>query len=133
MAQSGFHNNSSLNNSSNLPIIDRLVQTYKCWQEMSQHFPKKSRYTMGSKIDHIFISLLEFIFTAGSLPKDKKLPYIQKAVGQLDLLKFFLRISWEIKAFDDKKYLVISEPLDEIGKMLGGWHRNLIKETSAKE
>jgi len=37
------------------------------------------------------------------------------------LLKFFLRISWEIKAVDNKKYIALSERLDEIGKMLGGW------------
>ena len=84
------------------------------------------------KIDQTFVYLLELIFIAGSLPKNKKLPYVQKAVGQLDLLKFFLQISWEIKALDNKKYIAISEPLGEIGKMLGGWHRNLIKETSAQ-
>jgi len=37
------------------------------------------------------------------------------------LLKFFLRISWEIKAVDNKKYIALSERLDETGKMLGGW------------
>lgn len=98
---------------------------------MVQHLPKKSRLTLGSKIDQTFIYLMELIFIAGSLPKNKKLPYVQKAIGQLDLLKFFLQISWEIKALDNKKYIAVSEPLSEIGKMLGGWHRNLIKETSA--
>jgi len=134
MTQSDFHNNLSFKSPlpTNLPIIDRLVQTYKCWHEMVQHLPKKSRLTIGMKIDQTFVYLLKLIFIAGSLPKNKKLPYVQKAVGQLDLLKFFLQISWEIKALDNKKYIAISEPLGEIGKMLGGWHRNLIKETSAQ-
>lgn len=116
----------------NLPIVDRLVASYKFWHEIIQHLPKKSRFTLGSKIDAIFIYVMELIFTAGTLPREKKLPYIQKTVGQFDLLKFFLRVAWEIKALDNKKYIAVSEQLTEIGKMLGGWHRNLLKETSAK-
>ncbi|MDD5222272.1 MAG: four helix bundle protein [Patescibacteria group bacterium] len=113
-----------------LPIIDRLIGTYKLWHEIVQHLPKTSRFTLGAKIDSTFVEVIELIFTAGNLPKDKKLPYVQKAVSRFDLLKFFLQIAWLIKSLDNKKYLAISEPLNEIGKMLGGWHRNLLKETS---
>lgn len=98
---------------------------------MNQHLPKKSRFTLGAKIDSTFLEVIELIFLAGSLPKNKKLPYVQKAVSRFDLLKFFLQLSWEIKIIDNKKYIAISEPLNEIGRMLGGWHRNLLKETSA--
>ena len=133
MAQLNFHGelSSKLPPPNTLPIITRLVQTYKLWQNIIQHFPKKSRFTLGAKIDSTFIEVIELIFTAGSLPRDKKLPYLQKAVSKFDLLKFFLQVSWEIKALDNKKYAVISESLSEIGKMLGGWHKNLLKETSA--
>lgn len=49
------------------------------------------------------------------------MPVLQKAAAKLDLLKFFLQIAWEIKSLDNKKYILLSEKLDEIGKMLGGW------------
>lgn len=62
---------------------------------------------------------------AGHLTKDQKLPYLQKAIGKLDTLKFFLQISWEIKVLDNKKYIALSNPLNEIGRMLGGWLRQL--------
>lgn len=99
---------------------------------MIQHLPKKSRFTLGAKIDSTFIEVIELIFMAGLSSKEKKLPFLDKAVSKFDLLKFFLRISWEIKTLDNKKYITISEPLNGIGKMLGGWYRNLLKETSAK-
>lgn len=114
-----------------LPIIERLTQAYKLWHEVVQHTPKQYRYTLGAKIDKAFLEVIELVFTAGSLPKEKKLPYIQRAVSRFDLLKFFLQIAWEIKTLDNGKYIAISEPLGEIGRMLGGWHRNLLKETSA--
>ena len=109
--------------SSTLPIIQRLIVVYKIWHEIVPHFPKRSKYTLGNKIDSVFIEALELIFIATYLPRDLKPSYIQKAIGKVDLLKFFLQISWEINSLEDKKYITISEPLNEIGRMLGGWYR----------
>jgi len=53
------------------------------------------------------------------------LTYLLESSAKFDLLKFFLRISWEIKSLDNKKYVVLSERFDEIGKMLGGWIRQI--------
>ena len=36
-----------------------------------------------------------------------------------------LQIAWEIKALDAKKYILLSGKLDEIGRMLGGWLKQL--------
>jgi hypothetical protein len=46
----------------------------------------------------------------------------------MDIAKFFLQIAWEIKALDTKKYILISEQLNEVGRMLGGWSRQLLKK-----
>jgi len=45
------------------------------------HFPKESRHTLGRKIDSTFVEILELVFTAGYLQKDKKLPFVQKTVA----------------------------------------------------
>ncbi len=57
--------------------------------------------------------------------------YLQKAGVKLDVLKFFLQIAWEIKALDNKKYAALSQHLNEVGKMLGGWMKRTSKENSA--
>jgi len=44
---------------------------------------------------------------------------------KLDVLKLFLFILWEMTALDNKKYIALSEPLNETGRMLGGWIRRL--------
>jgi len=59
------------------------------------------------------------------MAKEQKRIILQKAANKLDLLKFFTQISWEIKSLDNKKYITLSELLNEIGKMLGGWNRQL--------
>jgi hypothetical protein len=85
------------------------------------HFPKTSRYSLGSKIDSLFLEVIEAIFLAGYSNQTEKIIYLRRASLKLDSLKFFLQVSWEIKALDNKKYIKLSEYLNEIGKMLGGW------------
>lgn len=135
MSQLNFHNNNySYNNpppTGALSVIQKLTTAYKLWHEFLPNFPKTSRYTLGEKIDSLLLEVTELAFLASYFYKAQKLPYVQKAVMKLDLLKFFLKISWEIKALDNKKFILLSEKLNEIGKMLGGWLRQLTKENSA--
>ena len=86
--------------------------------------PKHTRYSLGRKIDELFLGVIENVLAAaGSKPNDK-CEHLSKASSKLDLLKFFLQIAWEVKAISDKKFLLLSENLVEIGKMLGGWMKS---------
>lgn len=126
-------NNQGVPPPAHLSIIQRLVAVYKLWHECLRHIAKNSRYTLGSKIDSLFLDVAEATFIASYLPREQKIPFIKRAITKLDLLRFFLQIAWELKALDGKKYIVLSEPLNEIGRMLGGWHRQLAqKETPPK-
>lgn len=110
-----------------LPIIQHFIGIYKLWHEFWPNFPKSSRYNLGAKIDSFFLEILELLFIAGYSPKEEKHSHLLKAVIKLDLLKFFFQISWELKFLDNKKYILISEKLNEAGKMLGGWYKQTIK------
>ncbi|MBL7156492.1 MAG: four helix bundle protein [Candidatus Pacebacteria bacterium] len=128
MSQFNFHYKSfNAPPRSNLTIVQKLIATYKLWHNFLPHFPKTSRYTLGSKIDSLFIEITESVFLASYSKKQQKLSFILKASTKLDLLKFFFQIAWEIKAIDNKKYITLSERLDEIGKMLGGWNKQIQK------
>ncbi|OGF72061.1 hypothetical protein A3E35_03700 [Candidatus Giovannonibacteria bacterium RIFCSPHIGHO2_12_FULL_44_22] len=115
-----------------LSVIRNLIFVYKLWHEFLNHISKTSRDTLGAKIDSLFIKIIESLFIAGYLPRQDKLPYLDSATKQLDLLKFFLQISWEIKMLDNKKYIALSKPLDEIGKMLYGWKNQVLKTPATK-
>lgn len=82
------------------------------------------RLTLGAKIDSLFLDITELLFISGYLPKQEKSPYLEKALRKLDILKFFLQVSWEIKMLNNKKYIRLSECLNEVGKMLYGWIKN---------
>lgn len=111
-----------------LPLLKHLGDAYKTWHITLQNIPKLSRFTLGTKIDGLFLDTVEFVLLAGYAPKTQKLSIIKRASTKLDALKFFLQLAWETRGLDDKKYLAIAKPLEEAGKMLGGWQRQLEKE-----
>ncbi|MEK7167466.1 MAG: four helix bundle protein, partial [Patescibacteria group bacterium] len=92
------------------------------WHGYCQSLPKIHKYSLGQKIDNIFIDLIEAMAIAGFLPKNEKLPYVRLAIRKADLMKILLLILWEIRGIDNTKYANLSQPLQEIGRMLGGWH-----------
>ena len=94
--------------------------------------PKDYRYTLGTKIDALLIETAEALYTASWQGKEKKLPYLGHAIKKLDLVKFFLQVSWESNALDTKQYAKLSEHFDEVGRQLGAWYRKIEKETPAK-
>lgn len=85
---------------------------------------------MGEKIDLLFVETLEAISIAGFLKSSEKLPYVQLAIRKMDVIKILLMILWETKSLDNKKYITLSEKLEPIGRMLGGWFGQLSKQNS---
>lgn len=78
----------------------------------------------------MFIESIEAISAAAFLSREKKLPYVQLATRKVDTLKLLLMVLWETKSLDTKKYIALSEVLDEVGKMLGGWNGQLNKNST---
>jgi hypothetical protein len=92
--------------------------------------PKEHRYTLGVKVDILITEIIEAITSASFLIRAEKQPYIRMAIRKIDAVKIFLLILWETKSLDNKKYLIISEKINEIGRMLGGWNGQLTKQNS---
>lgn len=114
------------------PLILKLEVAYTIWHSYIIHFPKVHRYSLGTKIDTLFCEVIQYASSALFVKKEQKLAYIQKAIQVLDTVKVFLRIAYTIKAFETKRYIAITEKLHEIGKMLGGWHNQVIKQLEKK-
>lgn len=113
-----------------MPVLQKLKTAYKLWCEYHQKLPKTSRYTLGGKIDTLFIETIEAISSATFLSKEQKLPYVRLAIRKIDTLKVLISVLWEIKSLDDKKYIALSEKIEEVGRMLGGWGGQLLKQNS---
>ena len=113
-----------------MPVIEHIKESYLLWHEHYVTLPKVHRYTVGERIDTLFIEIIEAISGAEFLPRDKKLPFVASAIRKLNVLLLLLMILWETKSLRDKKYIALSEKLDGVGKMLGGWQGQLQKQNS---
>lgn len=114
---------------SDLPIFQKLGEAYKTWHIGLPNISKMSRHTLGAKIDTLFIETTELILLAGYAPKEQKSSLLKRTSGKLDVLKFFLQLAWEMKILENSRYEAISAPLDEAGRMLGGWRKQAANKT----
>ena len=108
-----------------IPIFAKTYEFYKQLTQVITAFPKTKRYTLGEKIDQLTLQIIEFVITAGYLPREQKLPILQKVSIKLDLLKILLRLAFETRCLNNRKYQQLVSFTIEIGKMLGGWIKNV--------
>src|SRR5438552_12458542 len=100
------------------------------WYRYYQTIPKTHRHSLGLRIDGLFVEVIEAVSIASFLSKEEKQPWVRLAIRKIDTVKILLTVLWETKSLDNKKYIALSIPLDEVGKMLGGWNGQLSKQNS---
>ena len=101
------------------------------WHTYFKTIPKEHRFSLGVKIDNIFIEVIEMISGALYVNKEEKVLYIKTAIRKTDTLKLLFLMLWETRSLDNNKYLMISERIDEVGRMLGGWLGQIVKQNSS--
>jgi len=120
---------SKIDSSKMLPVVEHTLSVYKTWYGYRDNFPKKARYTLGDRIDKRFINVLELLSVAAYQDQDEKISTLARAITGVDVLKFLLRVAWELRILDDRKYVSLSEGIQEIGRQVGGWKKGLQKKT----
>ena len=61
------------------------------------------------------------MLSAVYVPKYEKNKILKTASNKIDFLKYLIRIAYDIKSINLKRYILLQENIVEIGKMLGGW------------
>jgi hypothetical protein len=113
-------------------VLLKAKEAYALWFIVISDFPKIYRYNLGGKIEGCFLDLLENIFKTIYLSGANKHTQLILAIVKLDNLKFFLQLAWENKCLSTQKYSDLSEQLNEVGRMLGGWRKGLENKTPSK-
>lgn len=111
-------------------MLERLKSAYLLWVDYHGKLPKVHRYSLGNRIDTLLIETIEAIAVATFLGREEKHPYVRLAIRKLDTAKVLLVVLWEAHSLETKRYTTLSIPLNEVGKMLGGWSGQLTKQNS---
>jgi len=134
MNQFNFHNQNNL--ASNppprlLPVLDQSKLVYKNWLEVHRNIERTARFGIGIKIDNLFLEILELIRKAAYTSINKKLVLLEAASDKIDSLRFFFQLLWETHFVSNKQYISIGAEIENIGKIIGGWKKDIISKTSA--
>lgn len=107
------------------PILKNTVDLYREFYQCLKIFPKKDQYMLGKRCEEYLLTFLESLLAAAGRERSQKLKVLEEANGKFDVLKVLFRLARELKVLDNKKYLLLEEKAQTIGRMLGGWMRSL--------
>lgn len=91
---------------------------------------REERFSLGTKIDLLFLDLLELLRLATYATQNKKVSLLTEAVIKMDSLRFFLQVAWEAKLIPTKQFEHMATKVEEVGRMIGGWRKGLLAKTS---
>ncbi len=91
-------------------------------------FSREQRFVMARYVQDSALRFQECLIEAGTLPKTNKrdkLAYLNKADVELTKLRFYLRLCRDIGLLKNRQHRHVSQMVDELGRLLGGWFKSL--------
>ena len=112
-------------NDADIPILKKSYDLYRAFSGYRKLVPKQDRFAVYDRCEGAILDMVECILEAGYCKSGDKTALLERASVKLNLLRFFVRLMRDTRAIDTKKYTALQTPIDEIGRMLGGWIRSL--------
>ena len=104
-----------------IPIFKKSYDLYRQLHELRIQVAKQDRHTLWQRLENSTLEVIEGILRASSMTKDEKMPVLQEVSHSLNITRIFIRLTKDTKVIDMGKYEDFQNQVDEIGRMLGGW------------
>ena len=88
-----------------------------------ENFPKSHRFTVGERLTSHGLDLLSMLVEAAYARQ--KTDLLEQASRKVNSAGYLLRMAKDLKLMSLDSYGHSAELLDEIGRMVGGWHKSL--------
>ena len=98
-------------------VYDLLLRTF----QVSQHWRRDLRYTLGEQLKKEITDILQLIYQANS--SHKKLAYISSCRRKMVKVKIQIRVVKDMKEMKISQYASLAELTENISKQLAGWER----------
>ena len=89
----------------NIPIVHKTYELYRTLHDLQKTIPKMERYTLWQRSENTTIDVLEALLRVGYLAQEKRPDHLIQVSAQVDTLRVFLRLSLDVKAINQKKYI----------------------------
>lgn len=114
---------------SELIIIPKIEKYIEYMIIILMKLPRTEKFSIGTEVKTSMYEMLKNILLASKIDKNKRLQIYNVVDSNIYYQRICIRIMYNQKWIDEKKYKYSNELLAEIGKILGG----LIKSLEVKK
>ncbi len=104
-----------------LIIFQKAYDLLKWIHELTAKYPKSEKFVLAARTENGALDLLEAVIEANE-SRDKGAA-LARANLALEKTRVWVRLSFELRFMSLKQYEFGSRMIDEIGRLLGGWHK----------
>lgn len=84
-------------------------------------FPREQRFVVASRLQDSALDFMECLYMATN--SSMKLDALKEADVKLKQIRFYLRLSHDLKLLNTRRYAHASKLLEEVGRLYGGWRK----------
>jgi len=107
------------------PVYTSLVNLIGWSLDRTASLPKSHRFTFGERVDRLSLDCLELALEAIWSPPGSKAAPLRRLNLNLEKLRVFWRLICDRRWISAQQLLFVSQLLDEIGRMVGGWLKSI--------
>ena len=115
--------------SNSLIIIPKMEKYIEYMLMVILKLPRTEKFNIGSEVKNSMYDMLKNILLSEKVDKSRRLPIYNVIDSDIYFQRICIRIMYNNKWIDEKKYKYSNELLSEIGRILGG----LIKSLEVKK
>jgi len=110
-------------------VLEKVKSAYQAWIVAHHDMPRTERFGIGSKIDFLFLDLMELIRKASYTSTVAKVELLDQALTKTDSLAFFIQLAWDSRLLSNPQFGFLGSEVNEIGKIINGWKMGIVAKT----
>ena len=107
------------------PLFTRTYDLLMWLIPQVQKFPRVQRFTLAEHIQRLALEFQDALIAAGKSDQAARHDLLKQADIQLEQLRHWIRYSRDNNLFTLKQYEHAARSMAEVGRLLGGWLKQL--------
>lgn len=110
----------------NFTLYTKMLEIITWLYRKMAFFPKRQRFVLGQQIENSALCALRAIIEANNAHGTAStLERLDELNCELDVLRGYLRVACELTFISMQSLSFITEQIDEVGRIRGGWIKTL--------
>jgi hypothetical protein len=101
------------------PAVEAHYQLIAWLMQTVERFPRSQKFLLGDRIQTVSLDVLDALIEA-TYTRDRR-GHLARANLGLEKLRFLLRLAFDQRHLDMRRYEHAARAIDEVGRLIGGW------------